>query len=403
MMIKCRELMKLSSFKNIELVAGINGLDRNVSWPYVGQTESVAQWVHGGELLFITGMGRNIDDKSLVGLLKESIHKNLAGLVILIGNDYIKEVSCEIIDVANENDFPVFQMPWSIKLIDVTREISSFIMEKQFEERKGKDFLGKLLFSEEYTRENIYNIVKSYEISIKPKWFISIFNIGTKKIDVNYKYKNVMIDSDYVQETINSMCRENNVSVISLMHGDNIICLISEEECGASNDSGKYIKVVYKLLKEKYKILDIYLCIGRAYRDIYDMKKSYEEAINGLRLQIRGSIKEDIIEYSNLGIYRLLFEVENIDEIKKYYNEVLGNLLEYDRKNDTNLIDTLKAYLFNNCNLIKTSQNVFIHRNTLVYRLNKIKNILNIDLDSSMCRVELMNCIMIANYLKSQE
>ncbi|MGL5244075.1 MAG: helix-turn-helix domain-containing protein, partial [Sarcina sp.] len=143
--------------------------------------------------------------------------------------------------------------------------------------------------------------------------------------------------------------------------------------------------------------------IGRTYRDIYHAKKSYEEAMKALKLYKKSGMKERVIEYSKLGIYRLLFEIDNIYEIKSYHDDILGELIEYDKSNNTKFLYTITQYLLNNCNLIKTSQVMFIHRNTLIYRLNKIKTILNKDLEDPMDRLELLNAIMISNYLASQE
>jgi hypothetical protein len=85
MSVTCQDLLTLKYFERIKLVAGPNGLDRTVTWPYVGQTSTVSQWVHGGELLFITGIVHSAD--KLKDLILECIQKKLAGLVILVGNE----------------------------------------------------------------------------------------------------------------------------------------------------------------------------------------------------------------------------------------------------------------------------------------------------------------------------
>lgn len=77
MSVTCQDLLPLKYFERIKLVAGQNGLDRTVTWPYVGQTSSVSQWVHGGELLFITGIAHSAD--KLKDLILECIQKNWPG------------------------------------------------------------------------------------------------------------------------------------------------------------------------------------------------------------------------------------------------------------------------------------------------------------------------------------
>ena len=139
MSVTCQDLLTLKYFERIKLVAGPNGLDRTVTWPYVGQTSTVSQWVHGGELLFITGIVHSAD--KLKDLILECIQKKLAGLVILVGNEYINSIPEELLAQADAADFPLFEMPWDVKLIDVTREITDLIMRDKFEIKKSKNFL----------------------------------------------------------------------------------------------------------------------------------------------------------------------------------------------------------------------------------------------------------------------
>ena len=88
MSITCKDLLNLKQFQKVKLHAGEKGLDRVITYPYVGQTASVSEWVHGGELLFITGVAHDIN--SLPQLLQECISKKLSGLVVLTGANILK-------------------------------------------------------------------------------------------------------------------------------------------------------------------------------------------------------------------------------------------------------------------------------------------------------------------------
>ncbi|MEG2353323.1 MAG: PucR family transcriptional regulator ligand-binding domain-containing protein [Clostridium sp.] len=404
MIVKCEDLLTIKCFENITLVGGENGLHRKVTWPFVAQSTEITQWVNGGELLFITGMGMNIDTKTLIDLLHQCVLKNLSGLVLLTGSDYIKSISEELINVANKSAMPLFEMPFNIKLIDVTMDISNFIISKDLQQKKENSFLGKLLFSEDYESNHIEQWAKLYDIDLKDNFFIALFNLS-KTSDFIYKnsLKAEALLQDYVQVTISNLCNENNVSLVSLIHGDNIICFITDKTVEKCTHTMQYLSIVHSLLSKKYSDLEIYLSIGSTYEDIAMIKNSYGESIKALRLYKKSGLKDKVINYSNLGIYRLLFEITNIDEIKRYHNDVLGPIINYDMANNSNLLETLKKYLFNNCNLVKTSESMFIHRNTLIYRLNKIKTVLIKDLDDPYVRLDLLNSIVISNYLNSLE
>lgn len=119
----CRDLLQLKNFSRAKVLAGENGLNREISWPYVRMTESISQWLYGGELIFVIYTDIRKDDNSFLLLIEECIHKKLSGIVILIEDKHINSIPKNVIDKANEENFPIFIMPWDVKLIDITQEI----------------------------------------------------------------------------------------------------------------------------------------------------------------------------------------------------------------------------------------------------------------------------------------
>lgn len=129
------------------------------------------------------------------------------------------------------------------------------------------------------------------------------------------------------------------------------------------------------------------------------IQQSYSEAKRVLTLMNKTLLPSNIFHYCDLGIFRLLFEINNIDKIKDYCMKNIGELVEADRKDNSELLKTLHYYLNNNCNLLKTSESLFIHRNTLIYRLNLIRNKLYKNIDDSLVRHELFLSIIAAKFL----
>ena len=85
-----------------------------------------------------------------------------------------------------------------------------------------------------------------------------------------------------------------------------------------------------------------------------------------------------------MGIYKYMFNSGNQEEILNYCNETLRKLEEYDHANGTALQETLLSYYINGFNAGKTAEALFIHRNSLQYRMNKIEELLEIGLDDYM-------------------
>ena len=102
-----------------------------------------------------------------------------------------------------------------------------------------------------------------------------------------------------------------------------------------------------------------------------------------------------VISASSMGIYKYMFNSGNQQEIMDYCNEKLKRLEMYDNANGSFLIDTLLNYYMCGFNVQKTAQMMYVHRNSLQYRLKKIEEILEISLDDSMEYLDVVNCILV--------
>lgn len=104
-----------------------------------------------------------------------------------------------------------------------------------------------------------------------------------------------------------------------------------------------------------------------------------------------------ITKYTDIGVFSLLFNIHNKETLKSYYNNILGSI-----ENHTDYINILEVYLGEDCNLLSTAEKLFIHRNTLTYRINKIEKILNRNLHSFQDCVEIKLALYIRKILSKQ-
>lgn len=249
MSVTCQDLLTLKYFERIKLVAGPNGLDRTVTWPYVGQTSTVSQWVHGGELLFITGIVHSAD--KLKDLILECIQKKLAGLVILVGNEYINSIPEELLAQADAADFPLFEMPWDVKLIDVTREITDLIMRDKFEIKKSKNFLGRLLFASDVDYRQMLDTAIINDIHLLEYKFIAVFNVSHPADEIMTDAGHDSLE-DKLQHSVDSLCKEKQLPVTTLVYGNNVICLASAPTQEKAAEAAAYLETVCGLLSQLY-------------------------------------------------------------------------------------------------------------------------------------------------------
>lgn len=129
--------------------------------------------------------------------------------------------------------------------------------------------------------------------------------------------------------------------------------------------------------------------VGMLYPDLLDIPRAYREAQHAVKIGRALSGAHAITSFAELGIYRMLLQFAESRNPNEFFCEALERLLDYDQQADKELVKTLRAFLECNGNLTETSDRLFIHRNTLKYRLERIRDITQIDLDDSENRLML--------------
>ncbi len=90
---------------------------------------------------------------------------------------------------------------------------------------------------------------------------------------------------------------------------------------------------------------------------------------------------ENCVAYSDMGIYKLLVHIKDTSVLHEIYDETLGTLEEFDSANGTDYMETLKCYLENDSSVQEVARVTFVHRNTVNYKLRRIKEILGCELN----------------------
>jgi purine catabolism regulator len=130
--------------------------------------------------------------------------------------------------------------------------------------------------------------------------------------------------------------------------------------------------------------------LSRPLRRLSEMADALHEAEQawslGRRLAINGS---SLMDAAELGIYRLLLPLAATSTLRAFCQETLGELEAYDRQQGSDLVHTLDVYFAQLGNLSRTAEAMHLHRNTLIYRLERIAAILGVDLDDAETRLRL--------------
>lgn len=136
---------------------------------------------------------------------------------------------------------------------------------------------------------------------------------------------------------------------------------------------------------------------GTVVQELKDVSKSYKEAKMALDVGKIFYAEKNVAAYSTLGIGRLIYQLP-INLCKIFIDEIFGDNVPTDLDEET--LNTLNKFFENNLNVSETSRQLFVHRNTLVYRIEKIQKSTGLDLRSFDDALTFKIALMVVNYMK---
>lgn len=135
--------------------------------------------------------------------------------------------------------------------------------------------------------------------------------------------------------------------------------------------------------RQFYPGTNISVGVGCECKGLQDYSKSYHQSKKALEI---GEVLENaygVIYYDQLGVYSLLFEINDLTLLKEFVEARIGPLLDYDQKKDSSLVVTLEKYLKCRGSIKETANLLYVHVGTVKYRLSRIRELLTFDLDNN--------------------
>lgn len=129
--------------------------------------------------------------------------------------------------------------------------------------------------------------------------------------------------------------------------------------------------------------------VGTPHEGLAGIRLSHQEARQALTLGRRLSGPGHFTRFDDLGVYRLIFAAAALPELRSLHDDALGNLLAYDQDHGAELIQTLEAFFAARCSPKEAANLLGVHRNTILYRLDRIRDITRQNLDDAAVRLRL--------------
>ena len=255
-----------------------------------------------------------------------------------------------------------------------------------YKERFDKDNFIKNLLLDNLLLVDIYNRAKKLHIDTEVRRVI--FIIETK----HEKDTNAL---DNVRNLLGNRTRD----FVTAVDEKNIIVVKELEPNDGHTELEKIAENMYTLLKEDGEE-DVLIAYGTVVNDIKEVSKSYKEAKLALDVGKIFFSERSVIAYSALGIGRLIYQLP-IPLCKMFIREIFEVKSPDDFDEET--LTTINKFFENNLNVSETSRQLYIHRNTLVYRLDKLQKSTGLDLRVFEDAITFKIALMVVKYMKYME
>lgn len=389
MSLELKRLIQQVSRMDIRLLAGRKGLHNQVTWVHMVESQEVTDFLDGGEIVFMTGIGIESQDEVL-SLVKNIHKKHAAGIVINTG-PFLEKVPKDVIQYCESKSFPLFQVPWKVHLANIMRTFCYAITK---EDQKYIETAAAF--------KNAIFFPKQEELYIIP--------LSQNGFSKHWAYTACVIKFQSSLSTTEATAHAERVSTVlfnHLCHYYKNFCIFSYDSqilgVTANYSNSKMCEFINSVTHDLKMIcsqnMDYTIGVGKTTRSIRCLFKSYRQAESVRRLQVNHRINNGSIYYSDMGLYKLLMNIDDRDVLEDYYEHTILPLVEYDQKNESNLTQILQCYLKNNGSVKETADELFVHRNTINYKLAKIKELTNMDLSTLDARMQLAIGLMLQNIL----
>ncbi len=298
-------------------------------------------------------------DKTLKPLMGRSSHFDYA--VFVQGNDDQAKLVCSMVAVAL-NSAKVY-----------------------YEEKHDKTAFVKSIISDNILLGDIYVRAKELHFTSEaPRAVFLVRQVGTAEISAVDTVQAMFPDG---QDDFVISINETDIAVIKLL-----------TEGGDSKELYKIAKSIEDNLAQTLKLRTA-IGIGTVVSHIRDLAKAYKEAGVAIEVGKVFDTEKTIINYENLGIGRLIYQLPTT-LCEMFLQEVF-------KKNPIDALDqetlfTINKFFENNLNVSETARKLFVHRNTLVYRLEKIKKLTGLDLREFDDAITFKVALMVKKYLVSR-
>ena len=387
MSLTLEEILHLPGLEAMSVRAGARNLQRRVRWPYVAENEGIAEWVMGGELVFVTGINHPRGQANLLSLIEDGEAVGIAGLVILTGGSFIQTIAPPVIARAEQLGLPLIEQPYALKMVVVTHLIGTALVQMSQLRRSRNDILGQLLSGDYPSLAIACQRARHLELMLdEPRRVVALRLVQVEQLFERHGLAEGerlwQAVRQALEDHLQTWCRARPGAVLVQMPGDLQVLLLAD-----AGDLPRSLAALHRQLCMVAGELRLHMGLSRLAADCAGYRQALSEARQALDVAQHLHPADGFCDFSELGVLRLLQGINDRSLIDDFVAQTLGRLINPGRKQPYVLVDTLDALLKENGNGLKAAQRLGLHRNTINQRIQRIEQLSGQSLDDPLFRM----------------
>lgn len=394
MSITVREILNIEPFNKCELLSGQGGLSNSVKYTTTMELPDISPWLCRDLLLITTGYAIKDQPEALIPLMHGMHEAKCAGL--LIKKEYIGSVPQEAIALSEQYNIPVIIMPDHIPFIALFVPLMNAISEKQDMQIQNNRLLMAIINGELRSKQ---------EISVRANtlnWPQPPLRILVSEIceDENFPLQDSRNDArtlrEHILQCIESrfMFRLKKSQIIATGDFFTIIC----PDTGTMEPLTSCVQESIQDVASTCHIL-LKTGVSDVICSYSEMKDAYYDARDALLIGKKLNDPGDIYPIQKYRLEQSFSQYRGNQRMQAYYDDTIGALTAYDLQNHAELLKTLEVLVQCLGNKTKAAERLYLHRNTLQYRIRKIEELTGISLNDGENLLRMAMILKIGTFL----
>ncbi len=360
------EALGLPALRNARLLAGAEGIHRAIRHVDVMEVPDILRFVKAGELLLTSGYPIKDDPRSLEELIPQLAERDLAALAIA-PHPYMGTIPQGAIASGDAHAFPIIELPDQASFNEIIAAVLEPILDRTREERHRAVLLDELVSGHPIDERELIEHATALGWDLAGPRTVIVAEMRDRA------GHEVLVAGQSLEGRVSAVIASAvDPRTIAWARRAGLALIADATEASRPRTLGR---AVARSLAAALPELTVAGGVGSSRSRAGELHASYREAVQALAIARELGASGAALSFDELGLYRVLHAVP-AHELRRYCDDLLGPLVEHDRAHGSDLLRTLEAYLRNDRNVAASARELFIHYNTLRYRLGKIDELI---------------------------